>query len=216
MKQKLAIWGLAALFCQSANWAQAAPEPAKAPQSWQLDFTFHDLQRIHIVLPGDSQPTMFWFLLYTVTNNTGQDVGFYPTFELVTDSLQVVRGGDNISPSVYDAIRSRYKKIYPFFRDPSWVSGKLLQGPDNARTSAAVFRNFDPQSNAIAIFVSGLSGEIDRLANPTFDPSQPTSADNMQSFLLRKTLTIEYTVPGDVQTRQTASPVRRKREWVMR
>ena len=210
------ILAVSLLLGGSAGLVPAAPEPAKAPQSWQLDFEFHDLLRITLVLPGDKHPTTFWYLLYTVTNESGQDVDFYPAFQLVTSTMQVVTGGDNISPSVYDAIRARHKKLRPFFRDPLRASGKLLQGVDSARTSAAVFRDFDPQANSVTVYVSGLSGEVARVVNPVFDRQKPVSEDNRRFFALRKTLAISYDIPGDLQTRRTATVARRGQEWVMR
>jgi hypothetical protein len=196
--------------------ALAAPSPSVAPLYWELDFEFTDLQRIEITLPGDRHPTPFWYMLYTVTNNSGKDVDFYPTFELVTSSLEVVTAGDHISPTAYQVIAARHRKLNPFFRNPAKVSGKLLQGPDNARTSAAVFRGFDPQANALTVYVAGLSGEIASVPNPIFDPQTPESAENPRFFPLRKTLAITYDVPGDVRTRRLAAPIRRDKVWVMR
>lgn len=194
----------------------AVPTPSIVPRSWELDFRFLDPQRITLTLPGDSKPTTYWYLLYIAVNNTGQDIKFYPTFDLVTNTLQVVRGGDEISPLVVDAIRARHKKQYPFFVDPMKASGLLLQGVDNARVSAAVFRNFDPQANRFTIYVGGLSGELQRLPNPAFEPNKPESDSNLRFFVLRKALGITYDLPGDVHSRKQAAPTRVKREWVMR
>lgn len=196
--------------------ALAAPQPSVAARNWQLDFEFEDLHRFDIVLPGDRQPTTFWYVLYTVTNNSGKDVQFYPSFELVTSTFQVVTAGDNISPSVNEAIAAQHRRTHPFFRDPTQVSGLLLQGPDNARTSAAIFRDFDPAANSLTVYVGGLSGEIVSVPNPTYDPNQPESAENQRFFPLRKTLAIPYDLPGDERTRQNATPIRKKLDWVMR
>lgn len=194
----------------------AAPTPEIAPRHWELDFDFEDLRRIDVVLPGDRRSTTFWYMLYTVTNNSGEDVDFYPSFELVTNSMQVVVGGDHISPTVYDSIAALHRKLYPFFRDPTQVTGKLLQGPDNARTSAVVFRDFGPDASTFAVYVGGLSGEIVSVPNPVYDPDEEESADNPRFFALRKTLAIKYDLPGDLRTRRDAPPMRRKIDWVMR
>ena len=119
-------------------------------------------------------------------------------------------------PAVYDAIAARHKKEYPFFASPAKTTGLLLQGADNARTSAAVFRPFDPKANGLTVFVSGLSGEVARVTNPSFDSSAPESETNERFFILRKTLAITYSLPGDEQTRAKAKPMRRDRAWVMR
>jgi hypothetical protein len=196
--------------------AWAAPKVESAAKSWVLDLKFHDPQRITLKLPGDKHETTFWYVLFEVTNNTGQDVGFYPSFRLVTDTLRVVQGGSNISPSVYDAIIARHKNDYPFLALPSKITGPLLQGEDNARTSLAVFRMFDKEANSFTIYISGLSGEIARVNNPGFDVNKEESAANPRFFILRRTLAIMYNLPGDPDTRIMAKPIRRSREWVMR
>ena len=192
------------------------PEPARAPVSWELKFDFHDPQRITLTLPGDDHPSTFWYILYRVENDAGKDIQFFPAAEIVTASLQVVQGGDQISPSVYDAIKGRHKVTHPFLQEPRHVSGTLLQGEDNARDSVVVFRQFDLRDNEFSVFFSGLSGEIKRALNPSFDNRKPESGDNSRLFTMRKTLAIKYRLPGDPKTRPSAKPIRMGREWVMR
>ncbi|HUU85825.1 MAG TPA: hypothetical protein VM243_20195 [Phycisphaerae bacterium] len=193
-----------------------APKTTLAPKSWQLDFDFHDPARITVTLPGESEPTTFWYLLYTVTNQTGREIEFYPAFHLVTDTLAVVEGGDRIHPQVYDAVAARHRRLYPFFVAPPAAYGKLNQGTDNSRTSVAVFRDFDLHASSFAVYVGGLSGEIARVNNPAFEVDKAESDNNVRFFLLRKTLEIRYDLPGDPLSRETVVPTRVKREWVMR
>lgn len=194
----------------------AAPEAPPAARTWQLDFEFFDPQRIILRLPGDTHKTTFWYLLYRVTNNTGRDVEFYPAFSVVTNRLQAVEGGSEISPSVYDGIASRHKKEYPFFARPSKITGLLLQGADSARTSAAVFRAFDPEVDRFTLYVSGLSGDVERVINPGFNADKPETEANPRSFVMRRTLAVTYDLPGDAKTRHASLPIRRTRSWVMR
>ena len=208
--------GVVVVYVLSGASATAAPAAELTASSWELDFTFHDPQRMTLRLPGDSQETTFWYLLFEVINNTGRDVGFYPSFRLVTDTLEVVEGGADISPSVYDAIFARHKLEYPFFAPPTKITGLLLQGRDNARASVTVFRMFDGEADGFTIYVSGLSGDVQRVRNPDFDPDQPESEANPRSFILRRTLAIDYDLPGDPESRIQAKPIRRSREWVMR
>ncbi len=192
--------------------ALAAPKASTTGHSWQLDFRFHDPQRISLILPGDRTPTTYWYLLYEVTNNTGRDIEYYPSFELVTNTLQTVTGGDNISPSVYEAIAARHRKEYPFFATPVKVTGTLLQGEINRRVSAAVFRDFDRSANDFTVFASGLSGEMKRIPNPT----KAQNPKNPAYYVLRRSLAVSYGLPGDASTRNSADPVRKRRDWVMR
>ena len=208
--------GLIACFCGSASANAQVLKPSRALLSWELKFSFSDPQRITLTLPGANQPATYWYMLYTVENDTDHDVPFYATAELVTASLQVVKGGEQISPTVYDAIKARHKITHPFMIDPSRVSGTLLQGEDNAKTSMVVFRQFNREDNAFSIYFSGLSGEIKQQPNPSFDASQPESKKNPRTFTLRKTLEIKYDLPGDETTRRLAKPIRRERGWVMR
>ena len=208
--------GLLACFCGSASATAQVLKPSRALASWELKFSFSDPQRISLTLPGDNQPATYWYMLYTVENDTDRDVPFYATAELVTASLQVVKGGEQISPTVYDAIKARHKITHPFMIDPSRVSGTLLQGEDNAKTSMVVFRQFNREDNAFSIYFSGLSGEIKQQPNPSFDARQPESKKNPRTFTLRKTLEIKYDLPGDETTRRLAKPIRRERGWVMR
>lgn len=202
--------------CLLAGAAFGAPKAGASTTSWQLDVTFQDPQRITLQLPGDSDSTTFWYLLYEVTNNTGRDVMFYPSFRLITDTLKVVEGGSEIPPSVYDAVAARHQKEFPFFAPPTKVTGRLLQGEANARASAAIFRVFDPNASSFTVFAAGFAGEIKRASNPAFDNSRDESDGNPRFFILRRTLAIAYDLPGAAETRWRAKPVRRTREWVMR
>lgn len=215
MSSKRHVPAIVCLLLLPAALAQV-PEPARVPVTWELKFEFRDPHRFTVLLPGDDHPTTFWYMLYRVENDTGQDVQFFPSAELVTLSLEVVSAGEQISPTVYDAIKSRHRTTHPFLVEPHRVAGPLLQGEDNARTSMVVFRDFSPQDNQFTIFFSGLSGEIQTVSNPTFDGGKPESKANPRSFTLRKTLQIRYQLPGDLQTRWTAEPIPIDRKWVMR
>ena len=203
-------------------WAGVGPACAAAPKAdiattaWQLDLEFFDPQRITLVLPGDKHETTFWYVLYQVTNRTGKDVEFYPSFRIVTDTLQVVEGGTDVSPTAYDAIKARHLRQFPFFATPAKVTGLLLQGVENARSSAAVFRTFDDAASSFTLYISGLSGESERVRNPAFDVKRGESEDNPRAFFMRRTLAVVYDLPGDPQAKAIAIPIRRSREWVMR
>jgi hypothetical protein len=191
------------------------PEPAPAQPSWQLDFSFLDPQRISVEVPGQDEPTTFWYVVYTVTNRTGEDVGFFPSISLVTDMLEVVESGDGVHPRVYEAIAARHKGDYPFLAPPWKVTGPLMQGEANARSSVAVFRPLDPRASSFTIYVGGLSGEATRVLNPAH-PTADRGEEQAPYFVLRKTLALRYELPGDPATRDRANAVRKDREWIMR
>jgi len=207
------LFGVFVCLAPWVGWCAPPAEPF--PKTWQLEFSFYDPQRVSLQLPGDRHETVFWYVLYQVTNLTGRDVEFYPSFRLVTDTLREVEGGAEISPRVYDVLAARHKREFPFLVGPSKITGLLLQGEENSRASVAVFREFDPDASSFTIYVSGLSGDVVRLASPAFDAKKPESDTNVRSFLLRRTLAVRYDVPGDRKTSPLALPIRRSREWVM-
>lgn len=206
----------AGLAAMSVTDATGAPKPASVSPAWQLDFEFHDPARISVNLPGDYAPTTAWYLLYSVTNNTGEEIDFYPSFDLVTDTLEVVEGDAGIHPDIHRAVQKRHGKQYPFFSRPDQVLGTLHQGEDYTRTAAVAFRDFDPDASSFTIYIGGLSGEMTRVGNPSFDPSAPESDKNPRYRVLRKTLAVTYELPGDRVSRNLADPVRIERKWVMR
>lgn len=196
--------------------AVAAPKTGYGTTSWQLEVEFHDPQRLNLRLPGETAPRTYWYMLYRATNATGKDRAFFPSVRLVTDTLQVVEAGANISPHVYDFIIARHKREYPFLVPPAKATGLLLQGKENGRASVAVFAAIDPQASSFTIYAGGFSGEMLRIPNPAFDPKQDASETNERFFVLRRTLATKYDLPGDPATRDNARPIRRTREWVMR
>lgn len=209
--------------------APAAPEPSISPQTWQLDFRFEDPQRLVLQIPGESAPRVYWYMLYNVVNNSNKDVQFLPRFEIVTRVLNVIPADTAADPAIFMAIRKRHIKDRPFLLDPLEVTGKLLQGEDNAKDSVAIWQDFTPQTRKFTLFVGGLSGDNVVITNPTFEPGKdetkvckgPRGQDikvtvNPRRFVLYKTLSIEYTLPGDNEARTTALPVRGELEWIMR
>lgn len=194
----------------------AAPVAGPRPRTWQLDVRFHDPQRISVHVAGDERPTEYWYFLYEVTNNTGRDVEFYPSFEIVTNRLEVIEAGDWVHPKAYDAIFARHVKEFPFLARPTEVTGRLLQGEANARASVAVFRMFDARASGFTVYGSGFSGDIERLRVPESIDAAGDAGPQPPSFLLRRTLAIRYQLPGDARTRGDAKPIRRGRQWVMR
>ena len=83
-------------------------------------------------------------------------------------------------------------------------------------TSAVAFKRLPAEVNHITVFIGGLSGEIVRVVNRTFDAKLAESKENQRVFTLRKSLAISYDIPGDIHTRRRATPVRMKQEWVLR
>jgi hypothetical protein len=192
------------------------PEPPLASSAWNLHFKFHDPQRLSVVEPGKTQPTVYWYMLYTVENQADQELFFYPEFQIVTDTLQVVNSGTGVSPEAYEAVFRRANN--PLLLPPEKIAGRILRGKDRARHGVAIWKDFDPRAKAFTVHVSGLSGEVMRWRNPAFNPEKAESPKNQRYFLLRKTLAVPYTLPGSEAARSQSIPRRdvEGQKWVMR
>ena len=194
----------------------AAPKPSLVPEPgiWQLDFELHgDPKQIQITLPGDTQPRIFWYLLYTVTNNTSQEVEFYPQFDLFTDNFLLYHAEDTAPKPVFEAIHQLYRHTLPLLEPQEMVTGKILIGEDNARDSVAIFTDFDPNANSAKIFTAGLSNEtvtVDCPVNVNSNTKKP------EKILLRKTLMLQYRVPGDQYNPKNRAMLYSSRDWIMR
>lgn len=209
-----AVIGGVLMICTLA--AVAAPAPSVVPKSWELKFRFQDPQRVAVAMPGQTEPAVYWYMLYSVENTSNREVEFYPRFDLVTDTLRVVTSEINVSPEAFQAIQRRSND--PLLVTPEKAIGKLRRGADQARHSVAVWRDFDPKARAFTVYISGLSGETARLKNPVFDPEKPADAANPRYFVLRKTLAVPYRFPGSESRRLEAVPERvtEQQKWIMR
>jgi hypothetical protein len=244
--RRLSIYGAVglALFAATTKAAAEEPKPSPTPISWELTFKPAPLERIQVDL--GKGPETFWYMIYTVINNTGQDVDFFPEVVRVSEvdsgASQAVAQGKPAEglgmiidpalvgghPKIYEAVKQLYGKTRPFMVSPVEAIGRLLQGKDNARTSVLIFPDLDPRVTKFTIYFGGLSGEKASIPNPKYDPRRATAKekkaddkpaddkDNPQYFVLRKTLAMPYTLPGDSKTRRSAAPAAGPLSWVMR
>jgi hypothetical protein len=214
MKIKLALIFLA--FGVMALGIKAAPEPSRAvvPGNWHIDIMLHGQPHLlSLALPGEKVRRNYWYLIYTVTNNTGKEVKFYPQFELLTDTFKLHRSEKRVSRQVFDTIKRQYAGTVPFLESQDQVTGILLQGEDNARDSVVIFEDFDPNATCVSIFASGLTNEIVKVKHPTrLDPATAMPED----VLLRKSLALDYKVSGDRLKPAERAMLYRDRKWIMR
>ena len=213
--------------------AFATPEPAPAPVSWELQLK--PTIPFRITAPTKKGNQTFWYFLYKVTNNTGEDRPFHPEIVRVNEIYSEVpadkarqKPGDaskmTVDPAivglekrVFDAIKERHKATHPFLVHPVDAIGTLLQGSDNSISSVAVFSEMDPRVARFTFYFTGLSGEQIIRSNPLFDPKKPADEEaNARVFVLRKTWSMPYILAGDAQTRRFATPRLLQAKWVMR
>ncbi len=196
-----------------AGVALAAPQPTivQRPGQWTVEVRFEQPQQM--VLPwGGNGPARYWYTIFTLTNQTGQDVGFYPRCELMTDTFQIVPAGMNVPPVVFERIKQRHQSRYPFLESLVNVENRILQGEDNAKDIAVIWRDFDTQAESFKIFLTGLSNETAVIDHPVAVDAtgQPVKV------YLRKTLELDYAFRGDPALRDSVEVVYKGKDWVMR
>jgi hypothetical protein len=187
-------------------------------EKYTVDFQFNRPEPIVVTGPtGEKQ--IYWYVLYTVTNKTGQDRTFVPVFTLFADTGAVSRAGTY--PTVHDAIKKTRK--VKFLENDVQVTGKLLVGEDNARTGVAIFAPLSFKTTRFTIFVEGLSGEFIERPAPAEPPqagakteeSKPvTEKDGM--IRLRKTLALTYTLPSENWMANLDQPIFQCKKWTWR
>jgi hypothetical protein len=211
---------LAAAIAMISAHALTAPQPSETSGQWQLDASFGDIHAIRVQLAGEAAPRTFWYMRYTVANSTGQDRVFVPEFILYTDTGEVLRSGRRTPGAVFQAIKTLYND--PLLQDVSGMTGKLLQGQDNARCGVAIWPDFGPEVGAFDVFVSGLSGETAEVALPK--PLRVTETDAMgnprevvkDKLILSKTMQRHYQVEGRSNSGAGSPAKFVSQAWVMR
>jgi len=218
--KRMAAAVLAAAIALAVSPARTAPKPSQVPTSWELDIHVEVPRAIDVTLTGQTQPKRFWYLRYTVTNDTGKDRIFVPQWVLYTDTGQIIRAGQKVPTTVFKAVKKLYGE--PLLKDQTAMIGKLLQGEDNAKDGVAIWQDFDPKAGAFDVFIGGLSGETVEIKLPKPIKVTEMNAEGKQvqvvkdKVVLSKTLHLRYGVPGESASRVSIRPKLLARRWVMR
>ncbi|HBG28308.1 MAG: hypothetical protein A2Y10_04215 [Planctomycetes bacterium GWF2_41_51] len=212
MKIKAVLFVVLSLII--AQTAYSAPKPAivPGPSQWTLNVVFTQPQQITVKIPGERKPQRFWYIILTVTNNSNIDVPFYPGCELVTDTFQIIPAYRDTRNIVFDKIKSRHKKTFPFLASLETADTRILQGEDNTEDLVIIWPDFEAKAKNISLFIAGLSNETVVLEHPTAkDPN-----GNPEKIYLRKTLELQYSISGDPNLRSNTRLVYKGMDWVMR
>ena len=200
--------------------ARAFPKPSIYPVAWQFKFDHSLPKRIVVKAPGSNSPVAYWYMTFTITNNTDEEQRFLPVFEMVTDDGKVIRSDKEVPPAVFDAVKERERKrsLEPIEK----ITGRILIGEDQARDGVAIWKEPSPRMGTFHIFVSGLSGEVaymkdgDEVDQKKLQWYKISDEERKKYKVLRKTLDLTYQIPGD-EIRPDEDPVLLKsEEWVMR
>ncbi len=191
----------ALLLAAPATLHPAAPQPSIVPNSRELNFRHGPLERLTMNIKGKQQS--FWYMRYTVINNSGRDVLFTPDFQLLTDTGEAISAFKDVPNEVFDKIKSMSNNT--MLESPTNILGKLLQGEDNAKDGVIIFAAPSADAHEYDVYVSGLSGETAEVKNPITG----------QSAIVQKTLVLQYNVPGEAIGIQP-QPQLTATKWVMK
>jgi len=192
----------------------AAPQPAvvPGPDIWMINTMFTHPQQI-LLKTSTGKPIQFWYIILTLTNKTGRDVDFYPKCDLMTDTFQVIPAYKDVPEVVFELVKRRHQDKYQFLESLENTSNKLLQGEDNAKDVAVIWRDFDAKAGNIKIFIAGLSNETVAIDHPVAKDKQ--TGEPVKVYL-RKTLELSYDLESDPAMRSGANLTYKDKRWVMR
>jgi hypothetical protein len=186
------------------------PKPSIYPISWELKFEHGTPKRVVVDVPGSGK-TPYWYMTYSVTNNTDKELLFLPIFEMMTTDGQIIRSDKSIPDKVFDTIKNLERNR--FLLPAHQVGGELRIGDDQTKESVAIWPEPMPRMGTFSIFVGGLSGESVNLKDDKGEPMK--DKDGMQ-IILRKTKQLEYQVRGDEHYSGADSVSIKSEGWVMR
>jgi len=210
---KVFVYGTLALWAATAIVCLAAPEPAivPGPRDWTVDVTFEHPQQI-VLRTEKGESLRFWYTIVTLTNKSGQDVDFFPNCELMTDTFHILPAGRNTPTGVFEGVKRRHQRKYPFLEALEKAGNKMLEGEDNAKDIAVIWSDFDKQVKNIKVFITGLSNETVAIDHPV---AKEATGKPVKVYL-RKTLELSYALSGDAALRSYAKLSYKGKRWIMR
>ena len=186
---------LAILFALAAG-AVAYEVRISKLNTWELAFTSKAPRSIEVF--EDNQSVLYRYIIYQVTNNTAQDVDFYPTFQLETEDGTVTNS--LIYVEAYKQLEGRFGKE---LLDSARIAGVIK--PGETRKGVAIFKGVDLASDVLTVYVGGLSGDIKSQKN----------AEGKLTVLYR-TYKLIYQRPGDEYDLSIDAVTLKSSEWVWR
>ena len=204
-----ALAGLFSMAVLGVVTAQAAlpPEPNPIPIRWQLDLDVGPLRVASVDVPGQG-PMLYYFLTYTVTNNTDEDILLAPSFELATETGINVVAGQGVPAAVTREILGRLDN--PLLNDQVNMIGVLRRGEAFAREGLVIWPIRDVSADEARIYMAGFSGETTRIQVIDRDSGDP------RDVVLRKTLMAVHDVPGNIDGQTGETLERAETRWIMR
>lgn len=204
---------LAVVLVAMASLALAAtgiarpPEPNPIPVRWQLDLDVGPLRVASVETPGQG-PMLYYYLIYTVTNNTDEDVLLAPSFDLSTETGINVVAGQGVPASVTREILGRLNN--PLLNDQVNMIGILRRGVAHARQGLVVWPVRDVAADEVRVYMAGFSGETARIQ------VVDRQSGNPRDVVLRKTMMAIHRTPGNIDGVGSEPLSRVEARWIMR
>lgn len=159
------------------------------------------------------KPQRFWYMIISLTNETAEnEVPFYPKFELVTDTFQILPAGLGEQKGLFELVKAKYQGSYPFLESLDFSDNLIRRGADNTRDFVIFWPDFDSAAKTVQFYLAGLSNETAAINHPIKVDAQ----GNPVRVYLQKTLQLTYSIGADPQLRQNASLRYEGQDWVMR
>ncbi len=178
----------------------AYPTPAASSTRWELDFRPGDLRLYRDAY--DNQ--YYWYFTYKVTNRTGADQTWAPTFALFNDASEILNSGIGVPRRVTSDILEMLGN--DLMENQYEIIGEIRQGREHAKEGLVIWPAREHEITDMSLFIGGISGETARVTNPLTG----------EELLLRKTLQRDYHIPGNAIGRGTRPADFVRQRWVFR
>lgn len=203
------MMGLLTLFAAAAlaGFGVRPPEPDPLPQRWELDLEVGPMRLATVEVDGEGALPYF-YMTYRVTNNSGEDLQFAPSFDLGNEDGDVVRAGVDVPRQVRQHLLNLLDN--PLLQDQIEIIGPLLQGRENAKDGLVIWPAVDLDADELVLYASGFSGETQIV--PFTDPD----TGEVTEITFRKTYMVRYDTPGSLADRGSRPLEISSERWIMR
>lgn len=203
--QALLLFALVMAMVPMSTTASGHPKPEVVPTRPELTFEPGPLRVFH----DEDNDKWYWYMTYVISNYTGEDRIWAPTFILYTDRGEVLESGRGISRKAVNTIDAHLNE--ELLEAQYEIIGDLYQGEGNARQGLVVWPAARMDVNEMVVFVSGISGETAIVNDPLTG----------QEKVLQKTLMREYLIPGNAsaigdEPIELHSDLDRSPRWIFR
>ncbi len=176
------------------------PKPLAVAQRWELLFEPGPLR----LVVDEPTSTSYWYFTYTVTNRTGREQVWAPSFTLFTDAGEILTSGRRVPGRVMADIMELLGN--DLLESQNQIIGEIFHGREHAKEGLVVWPAVNLEVNELSMFVAGLSGEKTVVRHPITDTE----------ILLSKTLQRDYLIRGNAPARGSKPIELVGQSWVMR